>query len=97
MGWRSPQRGKLQHHIGKTFQAAMYPKTDVLGLGLLRLHSTFEHDLKIYSVMRDDVSMTAAAFAKSFLDLEGELLDSYISCETRTAHVELTSETHVRN
>ena len=115
------ERGKLQaSHIGKTFRAAMYPKTDVLGLGLLRLHSTlcislthfvdgysislthfvdgysntlflgyaidrhelntprsntgtFRHDLKIYSSDEGRCLMTAAAFAKSFLDLEGEL------------------------
>jgi inositol-hexakisphosphate/diphosphoinositol-pentakisphosphate 1-kinase len=68
------ERGELQaSHIGKTFRAAMYPKTDVLGLGLLRLHSTFRHDLKIYSSDEGRCLMTAAAFAKSFLDLEGEL------------------------
>lgn len=43
------------------------------GLGLLRLHSTFRHDLKIYASDEGRVSMTAAAFAKGLLALEGEL------------------------
>jgi len=60
-------------HIGKTFRRTMYPTNDVLGLGLLRLHSTFRHDLKIYSSDEGRCLMTAAAFAKDFLDLEGEL------------------------
>jgi inositol-hexakisphosphate/diphosphoinositol-pentakisphosphate 1-kinase len=32
--------------------------------GLLRLHSTFRHDLKIYASDEGRVQMTAAAFAK---------------------------------
>lgn len=42
-------------------------------VGLLRLHSTYRHDLKIYSSDEGRVQMTAAAFVKGFLDLEGEL------------------------
>lgn len=34
------------------------------GRGLLRLHSTFRHDLKIYASDEGRVQMTAAAFAK---------------------------------
>ena len=34
------------------------------GLGLLRLHSTHRHDLKIYASDEGRVQMTAAAFAK---------------------------------
>ena len=34
------------------------------GLGLLRLHSTYRHDLKIYASDEGRVQMTAAAFAK---------------------------------
>ena len=41
--------------------------------GVLRLHSTYRHDLKIYSSDEGRVQMTAAAFAKGFLDLEGRL------------------------
>ena len=45
------------------------------GLGLLRLHSTYRHDLKIYASDEGRVQMTAAAFAKGLLALEvGTLL-----------------------
>merc|ERR1711971_137237 len=43
------------------------------GLGLLRLHSTYRHDLKIYASDEGRVQMTAAAFAKGLLALVGEL------------------------
>lgn len=36
------------------------------GCGLLRLHSTYRHDLKIYASDEGRVQMTAAAFAKVF-------------------------------
>lgn len=36
------------------------------GCGLLRLHSTFRHDLKIYASDEGRVQMTAAAFAKVY-------------------------------
>lgn len=47
---------------------------DTVGDGLLRLHSTFRHDLKIYSSDEGRVQMTAAAFAKALLSLEGTSL-----------------------
>uniref|UniRef100_A0A1I8IF39 Inositol hexakisphosphate and diphosphoinositol-pentakisphosphate kinase n=1 Tax=Macrostomum lignano TaxID=282301 RepID=A0A1I8IF39_9PLAT len=47
------------------------PRSD--GLGPLRLHSTYRHDLKIYASDEGRVQTTAAAFAKGFLDLEGPL------------------------
>lgn len=37
------------------------------GCGLLRLHSTYRHDLKIYASDEGRVQMTAAAFAKVML------------------------------
>ncbi|KAF4742241.1 hypothetical protein FOZ62_002446, partial [Perkinsus olseni] len=40
---------------------------------LLRLHSTFRHDFKIYSSHEGRCQTTAAAFTKGFLDLEGDL------------------------
>lgn len=36
----------------------------VPGCGLLRLHSSYRHDLKIYASDEGRVQMTAAAFAK---------------------------------
>ncbi|XP_064645271.1 inositol hexakisphosphate and diphosphoinositol-pentakisphosphate kinase 2-like isoform X5 [Lineus longissimus] len=70
--------GKVQaEELGKAFRC-MYPGGEgdygqCPGLGLLRLHSTFRHDLKIYASDEGRVQMTAAAFAKGLLDLEGEL------------------------
>ena len=44
----------------------MYPESqdEYAGGGLLRLHSTYRHDLKIYASDEGRVQMTAAAFAK---------------------------------
>lgn len=39
------------------------------GCGLLRLHSTYRHDLKIYASDEGRVQMTAAAFAKVCISL----------------------------
>ena len=41
------------------------------GCGLLRLHSTYRHDLKIYASDEGRVQMTAAAFAKVSEPSEG--------------------------
>ena len=49
------------------------------GLGLLRLHSTYRHDLKIYASDEGRVQMTAAAFAKGLLALEVRTFLLYIS------------------
>ena len=49
----------------------MYP--DSPGGGILRLHSTFRHDLKIKTSDEGRVMKTAAAFAKGLLELEGEI------------------------
>ncbi|KAF8567319.1 hypothetical protein P879_07978 [Paragonimus westermani] len=70
--------GKQQAEtLGRAFRC-IYPGGDGHygkdpGLGLLRLHSTYRHDLKIYASDEGRVQMTAAAFAKGFLALEGEL------------------------
>ena len=50
-----------------------YTREGNQGLGLLRLHSTYRHDLKIYASDEGRVQMTAAAFTKGLLALEGEL------------------------
>jgi hypothetical protein len=60
--------------MGSDFRKKMYP-----GDGLLRLHSTFRHDLKIYSSDEGRVQVTAAAFIKAFLNLEGELTPILVS------------------
>ncbi|XP_026575247.1 inositol hexakisphosphate and diphosphoinositol-pentakisphosphate kinase 2 isoform X2 [Pseudonaja textilis] len=63
--------GRVQaEELGRAFRCdyAGFP-----GCGLLRLHSTYRHDLKIYASDEGRVQMTAAAFAKGLLALEGEL------------------------
>lgn len=52
---------KLKIEIGQDF-------------GLLRLHASYRHDLKIYSSDEGRVRTTAAAFAKGFLCLQAEHL-----------------------
>ena len=42
----------------------MYPRYGPAGGGLLRLHSTYRHDLKIYSSDEGRVQMSAAAFTQ---------------------------------
>ncbi|RZF35061.1 hypothetical protein LSTR_LSTR009653 [Laodelphax striatellus] len=75
--------GRMQaEKLGKIFRC-MYPggqgksagvqAGENQGLGLLRLHSTYRHDLKIYASDEGRVQMTAAAFAKGLLALEGQL------------------------
>ncbi|XP_043961567.1 inositol hexakisphosphate and diphosphoinositol-pentakisphosphate kinase 2 isoform X19 [Gambusia affinis] len=70
--------GRVQaEELGRAFRC-MYPggQGDYAGFpgcGLLRLHSTYRHDLKIYASDEGRVQMTAASFAKGLLALEGEL------------------------
>ncbi|CAH0517919.1 unnamed protein product [Peronospora belbahrii] len=67
------ERGKKQGEaLGQLFRNSLYP-VEVEEGGLLRLHSTFRHDLKIFTSDEGRVQMTAAAFAKGFLELEGDL------------------------
>ncbi|KAI8107858.1 hypothetical protein M9435_002885 [Picochlorum sp. BPE23] len=60
--------------LGSLFRNVMYPQSGPTGGGLLRLHSTYRHDLKIYSSDEGRVQTSAAAFAKGLLDLEGSSL-----------------------
>ena len=57
--------------MGQRLRHEMYP--DAAGGGILRLHSTFRHDLKIKTSDEGRVMKTAAAFAKGLLELEGDL------------------------
>lgn len=63
--WKTSHKKTFLHFQGE------YSGTQ--GLGLLRLHSTYRHDLKIYASDEGRVQMTAAAFAKGLLALEGEI------------------------
>uniref|UniRef100_H2Z6C4 Inositol hexakisphosphate and diphosphoinositol-pentakisphosphate kinase n=1 Tax=Ciona savignyi TaxID=51511 RepID=H2Z6C4_CIOSA len=76
-GELTPAGRKQAEELGRAFRC-MYPggQGDYAGFpgcGLLRLHSTYRHDLKIYASDEGRVQMTAAAFAKGLLALEGEL------------------------
>lgn len=63
------QEGRQQAELmGESFRQRLYPFD-----GLLRLHSTYRHDLKIYSSNEGRVQVTAAAFTKGMLQLEGHL------------------------
>jgi inositol-hexakisphosphate/diphosphoinositol-pentakisphosphate 1-kinase len=70
--------GELQSEkLGMTFRTCMYP--DPSGGGVLRLHATFRHDLKIKSSDEGRVMKTAAAFTKGLLELEGDLTPVLVS------------------
>ena len=57
--------------LGTRFRHEMYP--DPHGGGVLRLHATYRHDLKIKASDEGRVMKTAAAFTKGLLELEGNL------------------------
>lgn len=53
--------------------------------GLLRLHSTYRHDLKTYSSDEGRCQKTASSFLRGFLSLEGDLAPILASLVNRTA------------
>uniref|UniRef100_A0A2C9M5P0 diphosphoinositol-pentakisphosphate 1-kinase n=1 Tax=Biomphalaria glabrata TaxID=6526 RepID=A0A2C9M5P0_BIOGL len=66
--------GRVQaENLGKAFRT-LYPggqgQFEAPGLGFLRLHSTFRHDLKIYASDEGRVQMTASAFTKVTIFVE---------------------------
>ena len=78
-------RGRKQaERLGVWCRNQLYPGENA---GLLRLHSTFRHDLKIYSSDEGRVVTTAAAFAKGFLNLEGPLPPIITSLVRADEHV----------
>ena len=54
----TPQGLKLAQQAGVAFRESMYPSGET-DMGLLRLHSTYRHDLKLYSSDEGRVQMTA--------------------------------------
>eukprot|EP00927_Polykrikos_kofoidii_P077887 TRINITY_DN74781_c0_g1_i1.p1 TRINITY_DN74781_c0_g1~~TRINITY_DN74781_c0_g1_i1.p1 ORF type:complete len:1170 (-),score=218.67 TRINITY_DN74781_c0_g1_i1:158-3667(-) len=67
--------------LGRTLRVSLYGNDPT---GLLRLHSSFRHDFKIYSSQEGRCQITAAAFTKGFLDLEGDItpiLVSLVTCD----------------
>ena len=75
--------GELTHsgieqaeELGAIFRNQVYPQDNE---GLLRLHSTYRHDLKIYSSQEGRCQKTAASFCKGLLELEGDLRPIMVS------------------
>ena len=75
--------GELTHsgieqaeELGAIFRTQVYPQDNE---GILRLHSTYRHDLKIYSSQEGRCQKTAAAFCKGLLELEGDLRPILVS------------------
>ena len=60
--------------LGKTFRVTLYPSNDAEQNGLLRLHSTYRHDLKCYSADEGRCLKTAASFLKGLLQLDGPII-----------------------
>ena len=60
--------------LGKTFRVTLYPSSDAEQNGLLRLHSTYRHDLKCYSADEGRCLKTAASFLKGLLQLDGPII-----------------------
>ena len=60
--------------LGNTFRTQLYLGNKSTGEDLLRLHSTFQHDLKCYSSEEGRSLKTAAAFLKGLLQLDGSLI-----------------------
>ncbi|GIL60528.1 hypothetical protein Vafri_15076, partial [Volvox africanus] len=60
--------------LGVRFRTGMYPRAGPAGGGLLRLHSTYRHDFKVYSSDEGRVQTSAAAFTQGLLCLEGTAL-----------------------
>lgn len=81
--------GRVQAcQLGADFRDNMYPHPS--GGGMLRLHSTFRHDLKIKASDEGRVMKTAAAFTKGMLELEGNLtpvLVSLVSVEEKNSQM----------
>ncbi|XP_065883537.1 inositol hexakisphosphate and diphosphoinositol-pentakisphosphate kinase 2-like isoform X2 [Dysidea avara] len=76
-GELTPAGRQQAEELGKVFRC-IYPGGageygSLPGSGFLRLHSTYRHDLKVYGSDEGRVQMTAAAFVKGLLDLEGSL------------------------
>jgi inositol hexakisphosphate/diphosphoinositol-pentakisphosphate kinase len=63
--------------LGQRFRQIMYPGGKEGGL--IRLHSTYRHDLKIYTSDEGRVQKTAASFAKGLLELEGDIIPILVS------------------
>lgn len=71
--------------LGRQLRLDLYPNDPT---GLLRLHSSFRHDFKIYSSQEGRCQITASAFTKGFLDLEGDITPILVSLVTRDSYAQ---------
>ena len=81
----TPLGAQQAERTGARFRNEMYPSPT--GGGILRLHATYRHDLKIKASDEGRVMKTAAAFAKGLLELEGQLtpiLASLVTVEEKS-------------
>ena len=82
--------------LGKTFRVTLYPSSDTEENGLLRLHSTYRHDLKCYSADEGRCLKTAASFLKGLLQLDGPIIpiiSSMVVCdEDRNKLLDVSSD-----
>ncbi|ANQ10448.1 Acid phosphatase [Plasmodium coatneyi] len=82
-GGELTRMGRRQsENLGKRFRATLYPGDSD---GLLRLHSTFRHDFKIFTSDEGRCQITSAAFTKGFLDLDGELTPILVAMVIRNS------------
>ena len=87
-GYRTKLGEKQAINLGNRLRNELYPMSG--GGGILRLHSTFRHDLKIKTSDEGRVMKTAASFAKGMLELEGDIppiLVSLVHKEKTSGHM----------
>merc|ERR1719313_261175 len=84
-GELTPLGLELAETLGRRLRLSLYPEDP---LGLVRLHSTFRHDFKVYSSLEGRCQATAAAFTKGFLDLEGEITPILVSLVGREEYTQ---------
>eukprot|EP00371_Babesia_bovis_P002309 XP_001610956.1 histidine acid phosphatase [Babesia bovis T2Bo] len=78
--------------LGRRFRQSLYP-TDCTGL--IRLHSTYRHDFKIFTSIEGRCQLTSAAFTKGMLDLEGELTPILVAMTIRDKKAQLLLDDNV--
>jgi inositol hexakisphosphate/diphosphoinositol-pentakisphosphate kinase len=93
----TPSGEKHAEKLGKAFRC-MYPGgegeySSLPGSGFLRLHSTYRHDLKVYASDEGRVQLTAAAFTKGLLALEGNLASILVHLVKRDQNATMMLDT----
>ncbi|CAI5477356.1 unnamed protein product [Closterium sp. Yama58-4] len=81
--------GRAQaEHLGRAFREAMYPdEMGSNGTGLLRLHSTYRHDLKIYSSDEGRVQVGSGQWGQgSLVSKDSPMLDGLDSASIEMEH-----------